>query len=279
MGFTSWCFSDRRATMPAMIDRNTDTELGIEVREHMAIVEIRRPPHNYFDLSFLTRLAQAFESLDADPRVRATVLCAQGDAFCAGANLEAPRAVPRPESEQTANPIYVQAVRLFALRKPMVAAVHGAAVGGGLGLALVADFRVTCAEARFSANFARLGITPGFGLTATLPRLIGAQRAASLFYSGRRIAGQEALDIGLVDTLVPREAVREQAIAQATDIATSSPDVVSALRAVLREGLVDAVRLAVARESAQQYHQFVTEDFREGVAAMTERRAPRFEGR
>ena len=262
-----------------MTDRTTDTELGIEVREHVAIVEMRRPPHNYFDLALLTQLAQAFETLDADPRVRATVLCAQGDAFCAGASLVDPRTVPRPESEQAVNPIYAQAVRLFALRKPIVAAVHGAAVGGGLGLALVADFRVTCAEARFSANFARLGITPGFGLTATLPRLIGSQRAASLFYSARRIGGQEALDIGLADALVSREAVREQAIAQASEIATSSPDVVGKLRAVLPGGLVDAVRLAVARESAQQYHQFVSEDFREGVSAMTERRAPRFQGR
>ncbi|MDP3253552.1 MAG: enoyl-CoA hydratase/isomerase family protein [Hydrogenophaga sp.] len=261
-----------------MTDRSTDPELSIEVREHVAIVEMRRPPHNYFDLASLTQLAQAFETLDADPRVRATVLCAQGDAFCAGANLVDPRTVPRAESEQAVNPIYAQAVRLFALRKPMVAAVQGAAVGGGMGLALVADFRVSCAEARFSANFARLGITPGFGLTVTLPRLVGAQRAASLFYSGRRIGGQEALDIGLVDSLVPREAVREQAMAQAIDIATSSPDVVGKLRTVLRGGLVDAVRLAVARESAQQYHQFITEDFREGVLAMTERRAPRFQG-
>ena len=262
-----------------MSNRTNDTELGIEVRQHVAIVELRRPPHNYFDLPVLTRLAQAFETLDADPEVRATVLCAQGDAFSAGANLVDPRSVTRPESEQALNPIYAQAVRLFALNKPMVAAVHGAAVGGGLGLALVADFRVTCAQARFSANFARLGITPGFGLTATLPRLIGAQRAASPFYSGRRIGGEEAMQIGLADALVPQASVREHAIAQAAEIAISSPGVVSALRAVLRAGLVDAVRLAVTRESTQQYHQFATEDFREGVAAMTERRPPRFQGR
>ncbi|QDL37231.1 enoyl-CoA hydratase/isomerase family protein [Rhodoferax sediminis] len=261
-----------------MSKRTADPELDIERRQHVAIVEMRRPPHNYFDLPFLTRLAQTLEALDRDPTVRATVLCAQGAAFSAGANLVDPRSVPRPESEKTVNPLYAQSVRLFALNKPMVAAVHGAAVGGGLGLALVADFRVSCAEARFSANFARLGITPGFGLTATLPRLVGAQRAASLFYNGRRIGGQEALDIGLVDALAPQASVREQAIEQATEIATSSPAVVGALRAVVRAGLVDAVRLAVARESAQQYHQFITEDFREGVAAMAERRPPRFQG-
>ena len=87
------------------------------------------------------------------------------------------------------------------------------------------------------------------------------------------------MQIGLADALVPQASVREHAIAQAAEIAISSPGVVNALRAVLRAGLVDAVRLAVTRESTQQYHQFATEDFREGVAAMTERRPPRFQGR
>lgn len=262
-----------------MSQRTNETDLDIEMSQHVAIVEMRRPPHNYFDLEFLTRLAETFEILEATPEVRALVLCAQGDAFSAGAKLGDPQCMPRPASERLVNPIYAQAVRLFALNKPMIAAVHGAAVGGGLGLALVADFRVTCAEARFCANFARLGITPGFGLTASLPSLIGHQRAASLFYTGRRIGGQEAVDIGLADVLVDKAAVRDHAIAMATDIATSSPQVVNAVRSTLRACLVDAVRLAVARESAQQYHQLVTEDFQEGVAAMSERRPPQFQGR
>jgi enoyl-CoA hydratase/carnithine racemase len=242
----------------------------------VGIAEMRRPPHNFFDLPFLGRLVQALEALDARPEIRSLVLAAQGEAFSAGARLGDADAVPWPTSEHVVNPIYAQAIRLFALRKPMVAAVHGAAVGGGLGLALVADFRVTCAEARFAANFARLGLSPGFGLTATLPRLVGAQRAASLFYTGRRIGGQEAFDIGLADALVERERVREKAIALAEEIAISSPLVVGELRETLRAGLIDAVRLAVARESARQFHQFDSEDFHEGVAAMEERRPPRF---
>ena len=106
------------------------------------------------------------------------------------------------EGRRRARHLYKEATRLFRARKPVVAAVHGAAVGGGLGLALVADFRVTCAEARFSANFNRLGFHPGFGLTTTLPRLVGPQQAALLFYTGRRIAGDEAVRIGLADLLV-----------------------------------------------------------------------------
>ena len=101
--------------------------------------------------------------------------------------------------------------------------MHGAAVGGGLGLALVADFRVTCQEARFSANFNRLGFHPGFGLTATLPRLVGAQQAALLFYTGRRIPGDEAVRIGLADVLVPQAEVRSAAQALALEIAQSAP--------------------------------------------------------
>ena len=104
--------------------------------------------------------------------------------------------------------LYKEAIRLFRTKKPIIGAIHGAAVGGGLGLALVPDFRVTCAEARFSANFNRLGFHPGFGLTVTLPRLVGAQQAALLFYTGRRISGDEAVRLGLADVLVPQAEVR-----------------------------------------------------------------------
>src|SRR6185436_20373861 len=118
---------------------------------------------------------------------------------------------------------YKEAIRLFRTRKPVVGAIHGAAVGGGLGLALVPDFRVTCAEARFSANFTRLGFHPGFGLTTTLPRLVGVQQAALLFYTGRRIGGQEAQRIGVADLLVAQDQVRTSAIELAREIAASAP--------------------------------------------------------
>lgn len=253
-----------------------NTEFGIERRDHVAIVEMRRPPHNFFDLALVVALADVFEALEADAGVRAIVLCAQGSAFCAGADFSKSDALPPLTSPRIPNLIYAEAVRLFAVTKPVVAAVHGAAIGGGLGLALVADFRVTCPEARFSANFNRLGITPGFGLTATLPRLIGAQKAALLFYTGRRIGGEEAAAIGLADLLVAQAAVRDEAIRLATEIATSAPLAVGATRAALRSGLAEAVRAAVARESAEQFHQLATADFKEGVAAMAARRAPVF---
>ena len=140
--------------------------------------------------------------------------------------------------------LYIEGTRLFRTKKPIVAAVHGAAVGGGLGLAMVADFRVTCAEARFSANFTRLGFHPGFGLTVTLPAVIGQTKAALMFYTSRRIAGDEAFAMGLADLLVPQEQVRSAALSLATEIAENSPLGLIATRTTLRGNLADRVRAA-----------------------------------
>jgi enoyl-CoA hydratase/carnithine racemase len=254
-------------------------ELGVSIDNHVAVVEIRRPPHNFFDIPMIAGIAEAFESLDLDPDCRAIVLCSQGTAFCAGANFSNRDATPEQRSPRAVNPIYNEAIRLFSCSKPVVAAVHGAAIGGGLGLALVADFRVTCAEARYSANFNRLGFHPGFGLSVTLPRLVGPQRAAMLLYTGRRVGGEEAVQIGLADVLVPQDEVRDRAMAIAREIAVSAPLAVQSTRATLRAGLVEEIRLAVARESVEQNRQFRSEDFKEGVKAMAERREPRFQGR
>jgi enoyl-CoA hydratase/carnithine racemase len=161
----------------------------------------------------------------------------------------------------------------------MVAAVHGAAVGAGLGLAVAADFRVTCAEARFVANFNRLGFHPGFGLSITLPRLVGAQQASMLFYTGRRIGGEEAVRIGLADMLVAADAVRTSALALAREIAVSAPIAVESTRATLRRGLADEVEEVNRHERAEQLKHYATEDFKEGVSAMADRREPVFKGR
>lgn len=257
---------------------NTISDVTVHFDGAVATVEIGRPPHNFFDIPLIQRLADAFEDLEADRRCHAIVLAAQGTAFCAGANFANRDATPEQRSPRAVNPLYGEALRLFACSKPVVAAVHGAAVGGGLGLALVADFRVSCAEARFSANFNRLGFHPGFGLSVTLPRLVGLQQAALLFYTGRRIGGDAALAIGLVDQLVPQDQVRAAAQRLAQEIATSAPLAVQSTRTTLRQGLVEQIRVAVARESAEQNAQFKTADFREGVAAMAARREPKFSG-
>jgi enoyl-CoA hydratase/carnithine racemase len=167
---------------------------------------------------------------------------------------------------------------LFSSKKPVVAAIQGAAIGGGLGLALVADFRVVSPEARFAANFVKLGIHPGFGLTYTLPRLIGNQRASLLFYTGRRISGEEAVEWRLGDVLAPPDRLREVAMDLAREMAEAAPLAVQSTRATLRRGLADAVRTQTDHEFAEQSRLIQTKDHKEGVRAVTERRPGRFEG-
>ncbi|MPM05474.1 Crotonyl-CoA hydratase [bioreactor metagenome] len=250
--------------------------LGVSVEDKVGVVELRRPPHNYFDLELIATIADTWEAFERDPGVRAIVLCAEGKSFCAGADFSKSENVHKKRSTRQTNPLYQEAVRLFACTKPVVAAIEGSAVGGGLGVALTADFRVSCEEARFSANFNRLGFHPGFGLSHTLPALIGPQKAAWMFYTGARIDGRKALDIGLIDELVDKNQVRATAMTLAREIATSSPRAVQATRETLRRGLLDAIRLAVVRESSVQAVQMTSEDMKEGVAAMAERRPPDF---
>ena len=138
---------------------------------------------------------------------------------------------------------------------------------------------MTCPEARFSANFSRLGFHPGFGLTTTLPRLIGTQRAALMFYTGRRIPGDEAVKMGLADLLVGESEVRTAAQELAAEIAQSAPLAVMSTRETLRRGLAEAVEAATERELVEQEWQRKTADFKEGIAAMAERRLPNFSGR
>src|SRR5437016_5419068 len=189
-------------------------DIAVERSGFVASIEIRRPPNNFFDIALIGEIADALEALDEDRSCRAVVLASHGKAFCAGANfgdgsaLDREGRMPGEPARGMAGHLYVEALRLFRTRKPIIAAVHGAAVGGGLGLALTADFRVTCAEARFCANFTRLGFHPGFGLTTTLPEVIGKTNAALMFYTSRRVTGEEAYRVGLADVLVAQDQVR-----------------------------------------------------------------------
>src|SRR5215468_5064495 len=259
------------------------SDIGIEKSGHVALVEIRRPPHNFFDIPLIKEIAEAFESFDKDVNIRAVVLAAQGKAFCAGANFGDGSALDeqgrRPgEPGPGVAPLYIEGNRLFRTKKPIIAAVHGAAVGGGLGLAMVADFRVTCPEARFCANFTRLGFHPGFGLTVTLPAVIGQTKSALMFYTSRRVSGEEAYGMGLADVLVPQQQVRDAAIKLAGEIGDNSPLGLIATRMTMRGDFADRVRKASDHELEEQTRLRKTEDFKEGVKAVFERRLPNFGG-
>ena len=252
-------------------------EVRIEWRGAVALTIVDHAPNNHVSVGLMRDLADAFDALDVDPRCRVVVLATEGRVFCGGADLQAPNAVTRGDGAGI-NPLYKEAVRLFSNTKPIVAAVQGAAVGAGLGLALVADFRVASPEARFAANFVKLGFHAGFGISHTLPRLIGLQRAALMLQTARRIKADEALAWGLVDAVVALERVRDEAVALAQEIAENAPLAVQSSRATLRGGLAAAVKAQTDHEFAEQQRLMKTADFAEGVKAVNERRPGVFIG-
>ncbi len=240
--------------------------------DHVALVEICRPPNNFFSMEVIGGVADALATCDDHDGVRAALLCARGKHFCAGADFRG------GGRAYTTDELYGAAARIFDAETPTVAAIQGAAIGGGLGLALSADFRFVAPQARLSANFARLGFHQGFGLSVTLPRLVGPQVTADLLYTGRRVKGEEAVSLGLADRLVPPGSLRDEARGYAREIATSAPLAVRSIRRTLRGDLADQIRKATAHEAVEQARLQATEDFVEGRTAMAERREPRFTG-
>lgn len=241
---------------------------------HIATVELRRPPANFFDREMLTALADAGEQAAADG-ARVIVLCSEGKHFCAGARLADEAGDPRA----SAAAVYEQAARILRLEIPVVAAVQGAAVGGGLGLACAADFRVASPSSRFEANFAKLGFHHGFALSLTLPRILGHPRAELMLYGARRVGGQEAHALGLVDRLADAGQERAVALDIAREIAAAAPLAVRSMRRTMRAELVERVEAALAHELDEQDWLWRTEDAATGLAASLERRDPTFVGR
>lgn len=244
--------------------------------DHIATIEFDRAPNNFIDVDLATSIADAIADLEGNAECRAIILRSVGRHFCAGAQLS-PAADDLPSD--AGNPLYDQVARMFRGSVPIVAIVQGAAIGAGLGLALAADFRVACPEARFGATFARLGFHQGFGITATLPRVVGEQHAMDMLYSGRRVKGDEAHAMGLCDRVVPVSGLDDAAREIALGIAGSAPLAVRAIRRTMRGSLANDVTAATALEHAAQQILRRTEDYKEGVAATAERREPEFRAR
>ncbi len=251
------------------------TGIQIDIQDHVATLEVCRPPHNFLEIGLMEQIASAYEALDKERDCRAIVLCAQGKNFCAGNDFS------RPDADVTNTsaakyPLYAIGARLFATSKPSVAAVQGAAIGGGLGLALAADFRVAAPSTRVSANFVLLGLHQGFGITFTLPRVVGQQQALRMLYTGRRYTGTEGYKMGLFDELVPEEQLRQRAWDLAREIAIAAPLAVQSVRATMRRGIFDEYVRTTDHESAEQMRLRATADFKEGVLSVSERRMGRF---
>ncbi len=258
------------------------SNVSVRIEAYVATVVIDKPPNNHVSVGLVQELADVLEELDRNNDVRAIVLASEGKNFCAGADLVSTDenvVVSAKASDQGGtNPLYTQATRLFAVKKPIVAAVQGAAVGAGLGLALVADFRIAASDARLTANFTKLGFHPGFGMTHTLPRVVGQQNAALLFLTARRLKADEALAIGLVDQVVEPEQLRETATQLAREIAENAPLAIQSTRATLRGELAAAVKAQTDKEWKEQSWLRKTHDFAEGIRSVNERRVGNFTG-
>lgn len=251
-------------------DATSPDLLTTTVSGHVATVEIQRAPNNFLSPTLVAALADKYESLRHEG-VRAVVLCSAGKNFCAGADLGG-----EMREEKAAERLYAQVVRLVSTDLPVVAAVQGAAVGGGVGLALSADFRVTTPSTRMMLNFVRLGFHHGFGLTVLLPRIVGRQAAANLLLTGRTVRGEELLALGLSDDLVEERYIRQRASELAAQLAEGAPAAVRSIRQTLRRDLVDQLAVVIRHELSEQDRLRTTEDFREGVKAARERRQPIF---
>lgn len=227
----------------------------------VATIEIHRPPHNFVDAALIRSIADQLREAEDNGDFRVIVLCSEGTNCCAGGNFS----TSRDRFDEAA--LHREAVRLFSGALPVVAAVQGSAMGGGLGLACVANFHIATPATRFSADFARRGLHHGFALTVTLPRIVGEQRALELLYTGRNVHGETAYALGLCDALAPEDYLRDAAVTYASEIAASAPLAVRAIRSTMRGNLASEVGTTLASEAHLRAQLALTADFREGRAS------------
>lgn len=243
----------------------------------VGLVRFSDGERNHLSPEMITQICDAYDSLQ-DGGSRAIVLSTHSRHFCAGADFSGDQP-GRERSERTSSPIYDVVPRLFARRVPVVAVVDGAAIGGGLGLAMSADFRVAGPTARFSANFARIGMSQGFGLTHTLQQAIGKRAASRMLYTGGSVDSQASVVLGLSELAADTRAQAEEAaLSLAGEIARSAPLAINAVHALLNPDIPEIIRDTLRRELSHQRPLYATDDFREGVLAARERRGPHFSG-
>ena len=261
-------------------------DIGVSRVGHVVVVELRDGPLNFASIANMTQVGDALQAAEADG-ARAGVICSEGKSFCAGAQFAGSdgtrannfSAFVQADEHSALGPFYTAASRIFDASIPLVAAVHGPAVGAGFGLALACDLRVICPEAFMATNFVRLGIHPGFGISLLLPELLGPARASDILLTGRRISGQECFDLGLANRLVAQADVRSTAIALASEISEAAPLAVQATRQTLRGDIAARVRARLVHERNTQDRLSTTSDAEEGIAAMLGKRDPVFNGK
>ena len=253
----------------------------VERDGHIAHLILNRPESlNAIDNTLGEELGAACDSLAAEADVWAIIFRGAGErAFCAGADLKARRDFT-PEQWQAQRELFRRMFKQVRdVPQPMIAAVHGYALGGGTELAMLADFVVASDDAVFGLTEVSLGIIPGGGGTQSLPRLIGRNRAKELIFSARRIGAAAALELGLVNHVVPRAELLPKAAALAQEIMKNSPFAVRQAKWAIDRGSDLPFEDGLQREHEAYMRAIASDDRREGIAAFNERRPPRFSGR
>jgi 2-(1,2-epoxy-1,2-dihydrophenyl)acetyl-CoA isomerase len=266
-------------------DRPADTGVIVEADGGLLRVVIDRPERKgALNVAAVSRMVEALEAAATDDTLRAVLLTSAGRDFCTGSDWVASNAggeKPRPGSVQRRTPL--QAHRLVALlmelQLPVVCAVRGWAAGLGCQLALAADLTVAAEDARFWLPFVKRGFTPDSGSTWLVPRLIGVARAKELLLLGREIEGAEAARIGMIHRAVPENALQAAVDELVAELLAGATVAVGLTKRCLHSALDGGIVEAMANESMALELSARTSDFREGLAAFTERRDPRFEGR
>lgn len=254
-----------------------------ERQDAIGVITLDRPDNrNSMTPELLDAFLAASQMARADTEagMRCVVITGTGASFSAGAdfksNLQRDGAVA-PSDRSYA--MYEPFLSLLDLAVPVIGALNGHAVGGGFGLALVCDLRIGAIDAKYGANFVKLGLAPGMAISYLLPRLVGVARASELLLTGRLVDGRQAEALGILNRAVPADDVMPEAMALARSIADNAPLAVRATKRAIYRGLELHVREAARAEAYAQAESLATDDAREGIAALLAKRPPKFTGR
>ena len=246
----------------------------------IGVITLDRPDNrNSMTPELLEAFGHASAAARSDAGARCVIITGKGNCFSAGADLKSNVQLDGPSTTayQRSYAMYESFLTVLDIEVPVIGALNGHAVGGGFGLALVCDIRIANRDAKYGANFTRLGLTPGMAISYILPRVVGVARAAELLLSARLITGERAAEIGLVSEAVEPNAVLERSLAVATEIASNGPLAVRATKRVLYANAGWDPRQAALREAFVQAEILDTEDSKEGMAALLEKRLPNFQ--
>ncbi len=253
--------------------------LILEIKEGVALVTLNRPPYNPLSPILYRELFLLCEELERDKDAKVAVFTGGGKAFSTGLDVkevEGKSSVQMREIVDLARKAYCGVERL---RMPTIAAIRGMALGGGMELALCCDFRFASEDARFGQPEINLGIIPGGGATQRLPRLIGPSRAKELLFTGEVIGARRALELGLVDRVVPDQNLMDEVMSFARQLASKPRVALEALKVAISRGMEMPLEAALVFEGECFLQAYTSEDGREGLRAFMEKRKPEFKDR